>query len=66
VSGGKHTTNREFRAVVLKLDELIHAASGAQDDLIAVEDRPLHGPERIEQQTPRPAPGPPAPRTAAR
>jgi low affinity Fe/Cu permease len=46
----QHTAGRESRAVLLKLDELVRATSGARDELIAAEQRPLHEQERIEER----------------
>ncbi|WP_412537982.1 low affinity iron permease family protein [Longispora sp. K20-0274] len=36
----QHTTGRQLRAVLLKLDELVHTQPGADDALIAAERRP--------------------------
>lgn len=47
----QHTTGRESRAVLLKLDELVRATSGARDELIAAEQRPLHEQERLEDRS---------------
>jgi low affinity Fe/Cu permease len=44
----QHSTNRESRAMLLKLDELVRATTDAQQDVIGVEDRPLHEQERLE------------------
>jgi Low affinity iron permease len=44
----EHTTGRESRAVLLKLDELLRATIGARHDLIAAEQRPLHEQEHLE------------------
>jgi low affinity Fe/Cu permease len=44
----QHTTDRQLRAVLLKLDELIHAQPAADDHLIAAERQPLHEQERLE------------------
>ncbi|WP_155371045.1 low affinity iron permease family protein [Catellatospora vulcania] len=49
----QHTTGRESRAILLKLDELVRATSGARDELIAAEQRPLHEQEQIESQVSR-------------
>ncbi|GAA1621950.1 low affinity iron permease family protein [Catellatospora bangladeshensis] len=46
----QHATGRESRAVLLKLDELVRATSGARDELIAAERQPLHEQERLEQR----------------
>ncbi|GAB4054981.1 hypothetical protein GCM10028775_47660 [Catellatospora paridis] len=46
----QHTAGRESRAVLLKLDELVRATSGARDELIAAEQQPLHEQERLEQR----------------
>jgi low affinity Fe/Cu permease len=44
----QHTTGRQSRALMLKLDELIRATTGARDDLIAAEERPLEEQEHLE------------------
>ncbi|WP_157631737.1 low affinity iron permease family protein [Catelliglobosispora koreensis] len=46
----QHTTGRESRALMLKLDELIRATHGARDELIAAEAQPLEEQERLESQ----------------
>jgi low affinity Fe/Cu permease len=46
----QHTTGRQLRAVLLKLDELVHTQPGADDDVIAAERRPLHEQERLEEE----------------
>ncbi|WP_186315958.1 low affinity iron permease family protein [Catellatospora sichuanensis] len=46
----QHAAGRESRAVLLKLDELVRATSGARDELIAAEQQPLHEQERLEQR----------------
>ena len=48
----QHTTGRESRAVLLKLDELLRATIGARNDLIAAEQRPLHEQEHLEAKPP--------------
>ncbi|GIF98908.1 low affinity iron permease family protein [Catellatospora citrea] len=46
----QHTTGRESRAVLLKLDELVRATSGARDELIAAERLPLREQEQLEDR----------------
>ncbi|WP_186316053.1 low affinity iron permease family protein [Catellatospora sichuanensis] len=46
----QHTTGRESRAVLLKLDELVRATTGARDELIAAEQGPLRDQEQLEEQ----------------
>ncbi len=46
----QHTTGRESRALMLKLDELIRATTGARDELIAAEGQSLHEQERLEDE----------------
>ncbi|MDI1463233.1 low affinity iron permease family protein [Catellatospora sp. KI3] len=46
----QHTAGRESRAILLKLDELVRATSGARNDLIAAEQRPLHEQDDLEEQ----------------
>jgi low affinity Fe/Cu permease len=43
----QHTTNRQNQAILLKLDELIQATCGADEEIIAVEDRRLHEQEHL-------------------
>jgi low affinity Fe/Cu permease len=60
----QHTEDRDTRAILLKLDELVRAVSGARDDVIAVEDQPLHEQEQLEQEVredARSGDGPPEP-----
>jgi len=44
----QHATGRQFRALMIKLDELIRATQGARDELIAAEQRPLEVQEELE------------------
>ena len=46
----QHTNGVETRAVLMKLDELLRATTGARNELIAAEQRPLHEQERLEQR----------------
>jgi low affinity Fe/Cu permease len=46
----QHATNRESRAVLLKLDELVRATDDARNAVINVESRPLREQEQIEEQ----------------
>lgn len=43
----QHTANRQNNAVLVKLDELVAATSGADEQVIDIEDRPLHEQEVI-------------------
>jgi low affinity Fe/Cu permease len=45
----QHTTNRETRAINLKLDELLEAVSGADEKLIGVEHASNSAIERLSQ-----------------
>ncbi len=45
----QHATDRQFRALMLKLDELIRVTTGARDELVAAERRPLEEQERLER-----------------
>lgn len=45
----QHTTDRQSRALMLKLDELIRATSGARDELIAAERRSVEEQEQLEE-----------------
>jgi low affinity Fe/Cu permease len=44
----QHTSGRETRAILLKLDELIRATDGARDQFIAAEHKPLHEQTHLE------------------
>jgi low affinity Fe/Cu permease len=46
----QHATNRESRAVLLKLDELVRASDEARNAVISVENRSLREQEEIEEQ----------------
>lgn len=46
----QHTTNRQTKAILLKLDELIQATHGADEAILAVEDRDLHEQERLRHR----------------
>lgn len=46
----QHATNRDLRAVLLKLDELVEATDGARDDVIRAERGPLREQERLEDR----------------
>jgi low affinity Fe/Cu permease len=46
----QHATNRESRAVLLKLDELVRATDNARNAVISVENRPLREQEEIEER----------------
>lgn len=42
----QHTTNRDSKAIQVKLDEIIHAIKEAHDDVAAIEEKP----ERVIKQ----------------
>lgn len=46
----QHAAGRESRAILLKLDELVRATSGARDELIATEQGSLREQEQLEDQ----------------
>ncbi len=46
----QHTNNRRTQAVLLKLDELIQATQGADNKVIAAEDRDLHDQEHLHRR----------------
>jgi low affinity Fe/Cu permease len=46
----QHATNRESRAVLLKLDELVRATDDARNAVINVEKRPLREQEKVEER----------------
>jgi low affinity Fe/Cu permease len=48
----QHTTGRQLRAVLLKLDGLIHAQPDADDELTPAERRPLHEQDHLERDAP--------------
>jgi low affinity Fe/Cu permease len=48
----QHTTGRQLRAVLLKLDALVHAQPDADNELIAAERRPLHEQDHLERDAP--------------
>jgi len=45
----QHTTDRQLRAVLLKLDEVLRAEPHADEAFIAAERRPLHEQEELEE-----------------
>ncbi|MBJ8345790.1 low affinity iron permease family protein [Antrihabitans sp. YC2-6] len=45
----QHTTNQQTNAVLLKLDELIHATSDARDEVIDAEDRTVEEQDDLEE-----------------
>ncbi len=46
----QNTQNRDSRAIQLKLDELVHAVSGARNKLVDVEDEDERSVKRLEQE----------------
>ena len=52
----QHKTGQQFRALMLKLDELIRVDDDARKDLIGAEERPLHEQEELEETVKGPPP----------
>lgn len=50
----QHVSNRHAEAVMLKLDELVHAVSGARDEVIGAEEAPETERERLLRTAPKP------------
>ncbi|MBI3224681.1 MAG: low affinity iron permease family protein [Mycolicibacterium cosmeticum] len=46
----QHTTNRETRAILIKLDELISADSEATEKVMGIEDHEIDDQEKIEDR----------------
>ncbi|NYI80619.1 low affinity iron permease family protein [Nocardioides panzhihuensis] len=46
----QHSTNRQTKAILLKLDELVEAVDGADENVVAMEDRDLEDQEHIRDQ----------------
>jgi low affinity Fe/Cu permease len=46
----RHTEGRDMRAVMVKLDELVAAVEGTNEDVIGIEQDELHEQERAEQR----------------
>ncbi|WP_328527744.1 low affinity iron permease family protein [Nocardioides sp. NBC_00368] len=46
----QHMTNRQTKAILLKLDELVESVDGADNDVIAMEDRDLADQEHIRRR----------------
>lgn len=52
----QHTTNRETRAILIKLDELISASSDATEDLVGIEEHEVDDQEEMHDRLHRPDP----------
>jgi low affinity Fe/Cu permease len=48
----QNTTNRESKAILVKLDELIQATSGAREDVMGIEKHEVSDQEEIHDQLP--------------
>ncbi|OIJ25382.1 hypothetical protein UG56_018100 [Nocardioides luteus] len=46
----QHTTNRQTKAILLKLDQLVEGVEGADNDVIGMEDRDLEDQEHIRHR----------------
>ncbi|MFE6648405.1 low affinity iron permease family protein [Nocardioides sp. NPDC057772] len=46
----QHMTNRQTKAILLKLDELVESVDGADNEVIAMEDRDLADQEHIRRR----------------
>lgn len=46
----QHTTNRETRAILIKLDELISADSDATEDVMGIEDHEVDDQEKVQDR----------------
>jgi low affinity Fe/Cu permease len=46
----QHTTNRESKAILVKLDELIRATTGAREDVMGIEKHEVGDQEDIHEQ----------------
>lgn len=46
----QHTTNRQTKAILLKLDQLVEGVEGADNEVIAMEDRDLEDQEDIRNR----------------
>lgn len=46
----QHMTNRQTKAILLKLDQLVEGVDGADDEVIAMEDRDLADQEHIRRR----------------
>jgi low affinity Fe/Cu permease len=51
----QHTTNRHTKAVLVKLDELVKATSGARNDVIGIEDRQVDEQDAVHEELSRSA-----------
>jgi low affinity Fe/Cu permease len=46
----QHTTNRETKAILVKLDELIHSSDQAHNEVMGLEHQPLHHQEKVQER----------------
>jgi low affinity Fe/Cu permease len=46
----QYTTNRESKAILLKLDQLIKATTGAHEDVLGIEKHEVGGQKQINDQ----------------
>jgi low affinity Fe/Cu permease len=49
----QHTTNRETKAILVKLDELIQSTDGARNHIMGLEDEQLDDQEKVQQKVHR-------------
>jgi low affinity Fe/Cu permease len=46
----QHTTNRETKAILVKLDELIQSTAGAREEMMGLEEKQIDDQEEIQNQ----------------
>lgn len=46
----QHTTNRETKAILVKLDELIQSSDQAHNEVMGLEHQPLHHQEKVQER----------------